>query len=89
MLYDAVSNQPIPATQQWLIPINHFGSNAIETNLNLNELAKSLGDHAWFSPASIFNKQSSQLDLYLDFGDQQSSRKDAEFYVVPICTNGA
>lgn len=88
VLYDAISNQPIPTTQQWLIPISQFGSNAIETNLNLNELAKSLGEHAWLSPSSTFNNQSSQLHFYLDFGGQQSSRKDAEFYVLPICTNG-
>ncbi|TCB36967.1 hypothetical protein E0H82_04465 [Acinetobacter sp. ANC 4910] len=88
VLYDALTNQPIPTTQQWLIPVNQFSSNAIETNLKLTELSKSLGEHAWLSPSSTFNNQSSQLHFYLDFGGQQSSRKDAEFYVLPICTNG-
>jgi hypothetical protein len=88
VLYDALTNQPIPTTQQWLIPVSQFGTNIIETNLNLNELARSLGDHAWLSPSTTFNNQSSQLHFYLDFGGQQSSRKDAEFYVLPICTNG-
>ncbi|MGQ9375168.1 hypothetical protein ACUM6W_15180 [Acinetobacter tandoii] len=37
LLYDALTNQPIPTTQQWIIPIGQFDSNAIETNLNLNE----------------------------------------------------
>lgn len=87
VLYDAVNNQPIPATQQWIIPIGQFDSNVIETNLNLNELTKILGDRAWLSPSTTFNNQSSQLHFYLDFGGQQSSRKDAEFYVLPICTN--
>ncbi|WP_173910247.1 hypothetical protein [Acinetobacter sp. Marseille-Q1618] len=86
-LYDSVTNAEIPIQQQWLVPFNHFKTDAIQVHELPIPIEQSLGENAWLSPSISIKYPTSQFYLYFDFAGQQSTRLDTEYYVLPICLN--
>ena len=86
-LYDSVTHAEISSQQQWLVPFQHFKTDAIQVHALPTPLEHSLGENSWLSPPISLQYPTSQFYLYVDFAGQQSTRLDTEYYVLPICQN--
>ncbi len=86
-LYDSVTHTEIPIQQQWLVPFNNFKADSIQVRGVPTSPEQSLGENAWLSPPISRQYPSAQFYLYFDFAGQQSTRKDSEYYISPICEN--
>lgn len=92
-IYDQRTNQAVPASQQIQIPFHQLesdeniriGSQYRETVQEQTEQFTSKDLKVWQSASIPFRSQTGRLYLNMDFAGQQSTRKDIDFYILPIC----
>jgi hypothetical protein len=90
MIYEQSTNEAVPATQQILIP---FSQLAKDDKFSFNQYHPSTeeeiehfqSDKTWSSASIPFHSHTGRLYVYMDFAGQQSTRKDIDFYLLPIC----
>lgn len=80
-LYDQITGEVIPESQQWLIPV-HGPDSAL---VGYEELT----DHeGWLSPEINYNTSTSQMNVYIDYaGTERYGSDSSELYSEPVCAS--
>lgn len=87
-LYDASTAEEIPASQQWMIPVEVLQHHQpVKIDNTTKDVTKLFGDDSWVSPQMNYTNDSGRLFVYIDYaGKEKYGNGNSEIYSIPICT---